>query len=145
MTYRIVFVSKLCWCQPQHSWRIHQFHTAWQNNWRAYSWSNLVSCWELWSNDFLYCWPRVWWCCKHEQQPRCTRQSAPLATYFHCDGHCLNLVIMHSCSLPNVRNVVDKMKAVRMFFRFSPVWKSVELSVHCNRVNTLQTASEWGP
>ena len=50
-----------------------------------------------------------------------TRQSAPLATYFHCDGHCLNLVIMHSCSLPNVRNVVDKMKAVRMFFRFSPV------------------------
>ena len=48
------------------------------------------------------------------------RQSAPLATYFHCGGHCLNLVIVHSCSLPNVRNVIDKMKAVCIFFRFSP-------------------------
>lgn len=48
------------------------------------------------------------------------RQSAPLATYFHCGGHCLNLVIVHSCGLPNVHNVIDKMKALCVFFRFSP-------------------------
>ena len=44
------------------------------------------------------------------------RQKSPLAVYTHCTGHCLNLVIRRSCSLPIVRNVIDKMKSVSMFF-----------------------------
>jgi len=48
------------------------------------------------------------------------RQDAPKAVYTHCSGHCLNLVIAHSCSLPIVRNTLDKMKATVMFFTNSP-------------------------
>ena len=39
------------------------------------------------------------------------REHSPLAFYTHCSGHCLNLVISHSCSTATVRNVVDRMKA----------------------------------
>lgn len=48
------------------------------------------------------------------------REKAPLAVYTHCAGHCLNLVIVHSCDLLTVRNVIDKMKATCLFFLNSP-------------------------
>ena len=48
------------------------------------------------------------------------RQEAPLGMYFHCSGHALNLVIAHSCSLTCVRNMIDKLKQVCLFFRYSP-------------------------
>lgn len=48
------------------------------------------------------------------------KEKAPLAIYTHCSGHCLNLVISHSCSLPAIRNVLDKMKATCLFFLNSP-------------------------
>lgn len=48
------------------------------------------------------------------------RKHAPLATYTHCCSHVLNLVIVHSCKLPSIRNVIDKMKAVCLFFNNSP-------------------------
>ena len=48
------------------------------------------------------------------------RQDAPKAVYTHCSGHCLNLVIAHSCSLPIVRNTLDRIKATVMFFTNSP-------------------------
>ena len=48
------------------------------------------------------------------------RQHSPLAFYTHCSGHCLNLVICHSCNFPIVRNVIDKMKATCLFFLNSP-------------------------
>ena len=48
------------------------------------------------------------------------REKAPLATYIHCSGHCINLVISHSCALPEVRNVLDKLKNCCMFFQSSP-------------------------
>ncbi len=38
------------------------------------------------------------------------REEAPLATYVHCIGHCLNLVISKSCALPQVRNVIDRLQ-----------------------------------
>ena len=40
---------------------------------------------------------------------------APLATYVHC-----NLVISKSCSLPQVRNVLDRMQSCCRFFPNSP-------------------------
>lgn len=45
---------------------------------------------------------------------------SPLAMYSHCAGHCLNLVIVHSCKIPLVRNTIDKMKEVCLFFNYSP-------------------------
>ena len=48
------------------------------------------------------------------------KQEAPLATYVHCSGHCLNLVITHSCSLPEVRNVIDRLQHCCRFFLNSP-------------------------
>ena len=30
------------------------------------------------------------------------KEKAPLAIYTHCSGHCLNLVISHSCSSPTI-------------------------------------------
>lgn len=48
------------------------------------------------------------------------KKKAPLAIYTHCAGHCLNLVIAHSCALPVVRNVIDKIKGTCLFFLNSP-------------------------
>ena len=48
------------------------------------------------------------------------RHKAPLATYVHCSGHCLNLVISKSCALPEVRNVIDCVKKCSRFFLNSP-------------------------
>ena len=49
------------------------------------------------------------------------REISPLAIYTHCSGHCVNLVISHSCSLPVIRNVLDKMKATCVFFLIVPI------------------------
>ena len=48
------------------------------------------------------------------------REQSLLAVYTHCSGHCLNLVISHSSSLPVVRNMIDRMKSVCLFFCNSP-------------------------
>ena len=48
------------------------------------------------------------------------QQVAPLATYVHCSGHCLNLVISHSCNLPKARNVLDRLKYCCRIFLQSP-------------------------
>jgi hypothetical protein len=48
------------------------------------------------------------------------RKKSPLAVYTHCSGHCLNLVVGGSCTLPVIRNVIDKIKGVCMFFLNSP-------------------------
>ena len=48
------------------------------------------------------------------------KKVSPLAVYTHCSGHCLNLVISHSCTLPSVRNVLDRMSSVCLFFLSSP-------------------------
>lgn len=48
------------------------------------------------------------------------REEAPLATYTHCAGHCLNLVISHSCALAVIRNMNDKLKETCLLFNTSP-------------------------
>ena len=62
------------------------------------------------------------------------REKSPLATYIHCSGHCLNLVIAHSCALPEVRNVLDKLKNCCRFFQ-----KSQKGMAYLN----LLSAREW--
>ena len=48
------------------------------------------------------------------------RGHAPLASYTHCAGHFLNLVIVHSCKNLYIKNTLDKMQAVCAFFLNSP-------------------------
>ena len=48
------------------------------------------------------------------------RKEAPLATYVHCNGHCLNLVITKSCALPQVRNVIHRLQTCCRYFLNSP-------------------------
>ena len=38
------------------------------------------------------------------------KKEALLATYVHCNGHSLNPVISNSCALPQVRNVIERLK-----------------------------------
>ena len=48
------------------------------------------------------------------------RERSPKAVYVHCSGHCLNLVIYHSCALPQIRNVIDTLKRCCLYFLGSP-------------------------
>lgn len=62
------------------------------------------------------------------------REHSPLAFYTHCCGHCLNLVICHSCNFPIVRNVIDKMKATCLFFLNSPKRNGLLCEIVSNNV-----------
>ena len=42
---------------------------------------------------------------------------ALLATYVHCNDYCLNLVIIKTCALPQVRNFIDRMQYCCLYFR----------------------------
>ena len=57
------------------------------------------------------------------------RERSPLATYIHCSGHCLILVISHFFGLPVVRNVLDKVKATSLFFLTNPKCNSLLIKV----------------
>ena len=60
------------------------------------------------------------------------KQEAPLAVYVHCNGHCLNLVISKSCSLPQVRNVVDRLLQCSHFFLYPERNGTLEMIVKHN-------------
>ena len=68
-------------------------------------------------------------------QARILRE-APLVVYTHCSNHALNLVITHSCRLPDVRNMIDKLKETCMFFNNSPKRSLVEKR-HTNKSLTV--------
>ena len=40
------------------------------------------------------------------------KEFSPRAAYVHCNSHVLNLVIAKTCSLVEVRGVIDKLKSV---------------------------------
>jgi hypothetical protein len=42
-----------------------------------------------------------------------------LCIYMHCSAHKLNLVIVHSCSVYNIRKTMDEIKQITYFFNFS--------------------------
>ena len=48
------------------------------------------------------------------------KEFSPQAAYVHCNSHVLNLVIAKTCSLVEVRGVIDKLKSVCLFFFGSP-------------------------
>lgn len=57
------------------------------------------------------------------------RQEAPLAVYVHCSGHCLNVVISESCSLPQVCSVMDRLLQCSRFFLYPKRMGTLEMIV----------------
>ncbi|XP_065664616.1 52 kDa repressor of the inhibitor of the protein kinase-like [Hydra vulgaris] len=57
------------------------------------------------------------------------KNESPKAVYVYCSGHCLYLVIAHSCSLPNTRNAIAKLKNCCLFFLASPKCESLLQSI----------------
>ena len=47
-------------------------------------------------------------------------RNSPKALWVHCSGRCLNLVIVHSCKLTAIRNMLDKLTETCLFFRDRP-------------------------
>ena len=48
------------------------------------------------------------------------KEFSPKAAYVHCNSNVLNLVIAKTCSLVEVRSVIDKLKSVCLYFFGSP-------------------------
>lgn len=44
----------------------------------------------------------------------------PLAKYFHCAAHKLNLCVVKSCTLTSVRKMMDTLGEISRFFSYSP-------------------------
>ena len=65
------------------------------------------------------------------------KEKSPLAVYTHCSGHCLNLVIG---TLPIVRNVIDKVKSVCMFFLNSPKRNNLLVEVVSKAIHLTKRA-----
>ena len=57
------------------------------------------------------------------------RQKSPKAVYTHCNAHCLNLAIVHSCNIPMIRNVIGTLNEICSFFNFSPKWHELLAAV----------------
>ena len=73
------------------------------------------------------------------------KKEAPLATYVHCDGHCLNFVISKSCALPQVRNVIECLKnCCRFFLKSFKRSGLLELIVKHNIVNAGVVQDKMG-
>ena len=69
-------------------------------------------------------------------------KEALLATYVHCYGHCLNLVISKSCALPHIHNVIDRLKNCCHYFLNSPKQSgTLELIVTYNVVDETKRKS----
>jgi hypothetical protein len=47
------------------------------------------------------------------------RRLVPDALYVHCKAHCLNLSIMHACTLPLIRNTMDTVQHIAFAFHYS--------------------------
>ena len=48
------------------------------------------------------------------------RQKSPKAVYTHCNAHCLNLAIVHSCDIPMIINMIATVNETCSFFKSSP-------------------------
>jgi hypothetical protein len=66
---------------------------------------------------------------------------APLATYVHCNGHCLNLIISKACTcaLPEVRNVLNRLHTCCQYFLNSPKRSGALLMIVTHNVDSEST------
>ena len=65
------------------------------------------------------------------------KRNSPRALWVNCSGHCLNLVIVHSCKLTAIRNMLGKLTETCLFFRDRP--KRASLSEKIVSKSVMQT------
>ena len=41
-------------------------------------------------------------------------------THYHCSSHQLNLVLSKACSISEIHRMISSLKALGMFFKYSP-------------------------
>ena len=47
-------------------------------------------------------------------------EKQPKALYTHCSGHVLNLSMVGSCVLPEIKNCIDTIKSITLWIKHSP-------------------------
>ena len=66
----------------------------------------------------------------------------PLALYTHCSNHVLNLVIVKSCSIAEIRNMFGTVQNVAVFFSDSPnKWHFFKMLL--KRVHQIAIGQNW--
>ncbi|CAF2837492.1 unnamed protein product [Rotaria sp. Silwood2] len=48
------------------------------------------------------------------------KQKCPDVEYYHCANHCLNLSLIDSCTISQIRNMIGTIKEIMSFFKDSP-------------------------
>ena len=48
------------------------------------------------------------------------KAEVPQAVYYHCSSHQLNLAISKACSVPEIQRMISSLKALGVFFKYSP-------------------------
>ena len=103
---------------------LYCLYSSASNNRRGNSGNDSVYFARSWSGNRERGGSVVRWCRYHVQWQRggsaSIRERSPKAVYVHCSGHYLNLVISHSCALPQIRNEIDKLKRCCLYFLGSP-------------------------
>ena len=54
------------------------------------------------------------------------REHSPTALYTHCNSHVLNLSISAACKMPSMRNMIDNVIEISLFFGTSPKRRWIE-------------------
>ena len=77
----------------------------------------------------------------------CVTQEFPKAVYTWCSSHKLNLCVVKSCDITEVRNMIDKATEVAIFFNYSPQRKRAfeeQIEIYCkeNEQDTVEDKDE---
>lgn len=68
------------------------------------------------------------------------RKVAPRAPYFHCASHDFNLVLCKACKVPTIHCMLENLKALGVFFKYSPK-RTRRLEQSIDRVNEERKTS----
>ena len=68
------------------------------------------------------------------------RDRQPKALYMHCAGQSLNLTIVHSCSVPQVRNCIDQIKDFTLWLKASPKREGLLKSIYEHGIQQTTTS-----
>jgi len=69
---------------------------------------------------------------------------SPLAIYIHCHSHVLNFSIANACKVPAIRNMIDVVNAVYLFFQHSPKrQRFLERVLAVSAPDMKKTETDW--
>ena len=67
-------------------------------------------------------------------------QEFPKAVYTWCSSNKLNLCVVKSCNITEVRNMIDKATEVAIFFNYSPQRQRAfeeQIEIYCRRMSKI--------